>query len=93
MIFFFPPFQAEVRLNLVLQIMEEVLDLFEEDQSFASWAEATAADFLYVVSRQAEELHSCVSLSISQIFICVCNEDPVWQIKADLLFLRMILFV
>uniref|UniRef100_A0A3B4EZN7 Interferon a3-like n=1 Tax=Pundamilia nyererei TaxID=303518 RepID=A0A3B4EZN7_9CICH len=59
LIFFF--FQAEDKLAFSVQILEEVAALFEEDHSAASWEDSTVRNFLNIVNKQAEELHSCVS--------------------------------
>uniref|UniRef100_A0A3B4F153 Interferon a3-like n=1 Tax=Pundamilia nyererei TaxID=303518 RepID=A0A3B4F153_9CICH len=50
---------AEDKLAFTVQILEEVAALFEEDHSAASWEDSTVRNFLNIVSKQAEELHSC----------------------------------
>uniref|UniRef100_A0AAQ4P1G1 Uncharacterized protein n=1 Tax=Gasterosteus aculeatus aculeatus TaxID=481459 RepID=A0AAQ4P1G1_GASAC len=53
--------QAEDKLRFSVQILEEMAALFEEDHSNASWEEQTVDRFLFVVTKQADGLHSCVS--------------------------------
>uniref|UniRef100_A0AAZ1XRF1 Interferon a3-like n=1 Tax=Oreochromis aureus TaxID=47969 RepID=A0AAZ1XRF1_OREAU len=53
--------QAEDKLVFTVQVLEEVAVLFEEDHSSASWEDSTVRNFLNIVNKQAEELHSCVS--------------------------------
>ncbi|XP_013764404.1 interferon a3-like [Pundamilia nyererei] len=50
---------AEDKLAFSVQILEEVAALFEEDHSAASWEDSTVRNFLNIVNKQAEELHSC----------------------------------
>uniref|UniRef100_A0A669CWQ0 Uncharacterized protein n=1 Tax=Oreochromis niloticus TaxID=8128 RepID=A0A669CWQ0_ORENI len=52
---------AEDKLAFTVQVLEEVAVLFEEDHSSASWEDGTVRNFLNIVNKQAEELHSCVS--------------------------------
>uniref|UniRef100_A0A668TYX6 Uncharacterized protein n=1 Tax=Oreochromis aureus TaxID=47969 RepID=A0A668TYX6_OREAU len=52
---------AEDKLAFTVQVLEEVAALFEEDHSSASWEDSTVRNFLNIVNKQAEELHSCVS--------------------------------
>uniref|UniRef100_A0A3B4F0P8 Uncharacterized protein n=1 Tax=Pundamilia nyererei TaxID=303518 RepID=A0A3B4F0P8_9CICH len=52
---------AEDKLAFTVQILEEVAALFEEDNSSASWEDSTVRNFLNIVNKQAEELHSCLS--------------------------------
>ncbi|XP_031697171.1 interferon a3 [Anarrhichthys ocellatus] len=52
---------AEDKLSFTVQILEEMVALFEEDHSNASWEENTVDQFLMVVTQQANGLHSCVS--------------------------------
>jgi len=62
LLFFFSFFfQAEDKLALAAQALKEVCALFDEDYSSSSWEESTVENFLNVVSKQADELHSCVS--------------------------------
>ncbi|XP_006790970.1 interferon a3-like [Neolamprologus brichardi] len=51
---------AEDKLAFTVQILEEVAALFEEDHSSASWEDSTVRNFLNIVNKQAEELHSCI---------------------------------
>ncbi|KAL6094562.1 uncharacterized protein ACO6RY_15942 [Pungitius sinensis] len=51
---------AEDKLRFSVQILEEMVALFEEDHSNASWEEQTVEHFLMVVTQQAEGLHSCI---------------------------------
>ncbi|KAF7203994.1 interferon a3-like [Nothobranchius furzeri] len=51
---------AEDKVAFMVQILEEVLSLFEEDHSSSSWEETTEENFLSVINQQAEELHSCI---------------------------------
>ncbi|KAM4715174.1 interferon a3-like [Anableps anableps] len=51
---------AEGKLSFAVQILKEVSALFEEDQSSTSWQEVTVENFLNVVNKQADELHSCI---------------------------------
>ncbi|KAL3968019.1 diphthamide biosynthesis protein 3 [Sarotherodon galilaeus] len=51
---------AEDKLAFTVQVLEEVAALFEEDHSSASWEENTVENFLNIVNKQAEELHSCI---------------------------------
>uniref|UniRef100_A0A669BUD5 Interferon a3-like n=1 Tax=Oreochromis niloticus TaxID=8128 RepID=A0A669BUD5_ORENI len=57
----------EDKLAFTVQVLEEVAALFEEDHSSASWEDSTVRNFLNIVNKQAEELHSCVS-SLSLYF-------------------------
>uniref|UniRef100_A0A3P9BFD8 Uncharacterized protein n=1 Tax=Maylandia zebra TaxID=106582 RepID=A0A3P9BFD8_9CICH len=52
---------AEDKLAFTVQVLEEVAALFEEDNSSASWEDSTVRNFLNIVNKQAEELHSCLS--------------------------------
>ncbi|XP_039472707.1 interferon a3-like [Oreochromis aureus] len=55
----------EDKLAFVVQILKEVFDLFEKNRSSAPWEENTVENFLNIVNKQAEKLHSCVnSLSL-----------------------------
>lgn len=77
LLFFF--LQAEGKLAFTVHILREISALIEEDYSSSSWQETTVENFLNVVNKQADELHSCVSsLSfpydyISFITILVAN--------------------
>ncbi|XP_017166247.1 interferon phi 4 [Poecilia reticulata] len=51
---------AEGKLSFAVHILKEVSALFEEDHSSASWQEVTVENFLNVVNKQADELHSCI---------------------------------
>ncbi|XP_019217734.1 interferon a3-like isoform X1 [Oreochromis niloticus] len=51
---------AEDKLAFTVQVLEEVAALFEEDHSSASWEDSTVRNFLNIVNKQAEELHSCI---------------------------------
>nr|XP_004556872.1 interferon a3-like [Maylandia zebra] len=51
---------VEDKLAFTVQILEEVAALFEEDHSAASWEDGTVRNFLNIVNKQAEELHSCI---------------------------------
>ncbi|XP_055360630.1 interferon a3-like [Betta splendens] len=50
---------AEDKVGFTVQVLEEVVVLFEEDHSSASWEQVTVENFLSVVTRQAEGLRSC----------------------------------
>ncbi|KAM6896961.1 interferon a3-like [Xenentodon cancila] len=50
---------ADDKLAFTVQVLKEVSALFEEDDSSSSWEERTVENFLNVVNRQADELHSC----------------------------------
>ncbi|XP_039645022.1 interferon a3-like [Perca fluviatilis] len=50
---------AEDKLRFTVQILEEMVSLFEEDHSAASWEEKTVDHFLIVVTQQADGLQSC----------------------------------
>uniref|UniRef100_A0AAQ4PNL3 Uncharacterized protein n=1 Tax=Gasterosteus aculeatus aculeatus TaxID=481459 RepID=A0AAQ4PNL3_GASAC len=52
--------QAEDKLRFSVQILEEMAALFVEDHSNASWDEQTVDHFLFVVTKQADSLHSCI---------------------------------
>nr|XP_046234040.1 interferon a3-like [Scatophagus argus] len=54
---------AEGKLAFAVQVLDETAGLFEEDHSSASWEENTADDFVNVLTKQADELRSCVSIS------------------------------
>uniref|UniRef100_A0A669BDY9 Interferon a3-like n=1 Tax=Oreochromis niloticus TaxID=8128 RepID=A0A669BDY9_ORENI len=58
--FFFFFSQDEDKLAFVVQILKEVFDLFEKNRSSAPWEENTVENFLNIVNKQAEKLHSCV---------------------------------
>ncbi|XP_029312331.1 interferon a3-like [Cottoperca gobio] len=49
---------AEDKLHFTVQVLEEIVSLFEEDHSNASW-ENKEENFLHVVTQQVEGLHSC----------------------------------
>ncbi|XP_028423782.1 interferon a3-like isoform X2 [Perca flavescens] len=51
---------AEDKLSFTVQILEEMVSLFEEDHSAASWEEKTVDHFLIVVTQQADGLKSCI---------------------------------
>ncbi|XP_039644893.1 interferon a3-like [Perca fluviatilis] len=51
---------AEDKLRFTVQILEEMVSLFEEDHSAASWEEKTVDHFLIVVTQQADGLQSCI---------------------------------
>ncbi|KAM6896958.1 interferon a3-like [Xenentodon cancila] len=51
---------ADDKLAFTVQVLKEVSALFEEDDSSSSWEERTVENFLNVVNRQADELHSCI---------------------------------
>ncbi|XP_074476031.1 interferon a3-like [Sebastes fasciatus] len=51
---------AEDKLSFTVQILEEMVSLFEEDHSSASWEETTVEHFLIVVTQQADGLHACI---------------------------------
>lgn len=59
--------QAEDKLALAAQIMNETVALFEEDYSSASWEKTQVEHFLNVLTQQADNLHSCVSLSLNSL--------------------------
>uniref|UniRef100_A0A3Q4GJ52 Interferon beta-like n=1 Tax=Neolamprologus brichardi TaxID=32507 RepID=A0A3Q4GJ52_NEOBR len=58
---------AEDKLAFTVQILEEVAALFEEDHSSASWEDSTVRNFLNIVNKQAEELHSCVKMYFKRL--------------------------
>ncbi|XP_072229413.1 interferon a3-like [Leuresthes tenuis] len=51
---------AEDKLALAAQALKEVCALFDDDYSSSSWEESTVENFLNVVNKQADELHSCI---------------------------------
>ncbi|XP_059180987.1 interferon a3-like [Centropristis striata] len=51
---------AEDKLFFMAQVLEEIVSLFEEDHSAASWEEVTVEKFLILLSRQADGLRSCI---------------------------------
>ncbi|KAM8836930.1 interferon a3-like [Spinachia spinachia] len=51
---------ADDKLRFSIQVLEEMVALFEEDHSNASWEEQTVEHFLIVVTQQADGLHSCI---------------------------------
>ncbi|KAM4715173.1 interferon a3-like [Anableps anableps] len=51
---------AEGKLSFTVHILKEVSALFEEDQSSSSWQEVTVENFINIVNKQADELHSCI---------------------------------
>ncbi|KAK2820658.1 hypothetical protein Q5P01_023617 [Channa striata] len=48
------------KLAFTVQVLKEVVVLFEEDHSSASWPESTVENFLNIMTRQADGLHSCI---------------------------------
>ncbi|KAK7919346.1 hypothetical protein WMY93_010630 [Mugilogobius chulae] len=53
------------RLSFVAHVLDEIMVLFEEDQTHAPWSSSAAEDFLNVISQQANGVRSCVSSSQS----------------------------
>ncbi|KAM9716171.1 interferon a3-like [Menidia menidia] len=51
---------AEDKVAFAAQVLKEVCVLFDEDYSSSSWEESTVDDFVNMVNRQADELHSCI---------------------------------
>ncbi|KAI9541157.1 hypothetical protein NQZ68_032940 [Dissostichus eleginoides] len=51
---------AEDKLSFTVQILEEMVVLFEEDNSKASWEEIREENFLQVVTQVADGLRSCI---------------------------------
>ncbi|XP_034715994.1 interferon phi 4 [Etheostoma cragini] len=51
---------AEDKLSFTVQILEEMVSLFEEEHRSASWEENTVEHFLIAVTQQADGLHSCI---------------------------------
>ncbi|XP_035469301.1 interferon a3-like [Scophthalmus maximus] len=51
---------AEDRLGFTVQVLDEVVVLFEEDHSSASWEERGVENFLNVVTQLADGLRSCL---------------------------------
>ncbi|KAI4807854.1 hypothetical protein KUCAC02_027630 [Chaenocephalus aceratus] len=51
---------AEDKLSFTVQILEEMVVLFEEDNSKASWEEIKEENFLQVVTQVADGLRSCI---------------------------------
>ncbi|KAM9837896.1 interferon phi 4 [Aulostomus maculatus] len=47
------------RLSFVVQLLEEVSELFQEDHSSAPWEKTTVDDFLNIVNQQADGLRPC----------------------------------
>uniref|UniRef100_A0A8D3C1U6 Uncharacterized protein n=1 Tax=Scophthalmus maximus TaxID=52904 RepID=A0A8D3C1U6_SCOMX len=56
-------FKAEDRLGFTVQVLDEVVVLFEEDHSSASWEERGVENFLNVVTQLADGLRSCVRVT------------------------------
>lgn len=56
--------QAEIKLAFAAQILNETAALFEGDYSGASWEENNVENFVNVLTQQADNLRSCVSLSL-----------------------------
>ncbi|XP_055085268.1 interferon a3-like [Periophthalmus magnuspinnatus] len=52
---------TEERIRFVAQLLDEIVALFEEDQTSASWHESAVDDFLNVITQQADGLRSCVA--------------------------------
>ncbi|KAK2820659.1 hypothetical protein Q5P01_023618 [Channa striata] len=48
------------KLAFTVQVLKEVVVLFEEDHSSASWQESTVENFLNIMTQQADGLHSCI---------------------------------
>uniref|UniRef100_A0A669AYA5 Uncharacterized protein n=1 Tax=Oreochromis niloticus TaxID=8128 RepID=A0A669AYA5_ORENI len=68
------------------QVLEEVAALFEEDHSSASWEDSTVRNFLNIVNKQAEELHSCVSsLSVTPRLRSIITEMYFKRLSDDVL--------
>ncbi|XP_033963891.1 interferon a3-like [Pseudochaenichthys georgianus] len=51
---------AEDRLHFLVQILKEMVVLFEEDTSNASWEENIEENFLQFLTRQEQGLRSCI---------------------------------
>ncbi|XP_029383897.1 interferon a3-like [Echeneis naucrates] len=51
---------AEDKIGFVVQTLDEVVELFEEDHSSASWEDKPLRDLLNIVTQQAEGLRSCI---------------------------------
>ncbi|CAI5658285.1 unnamed protein product [Oreochromis niloticus] len=51
---------AEDKLAFTIQILKELSALFEKNRSSAPWEENTVENFLNIVNKQTEELHSCI---------------------------------
>ncbi|CAI5658280.1 unnamed protein product, partial [Oreochromis niloticus] len=51
---------AEDKLAFTVQILKELSALFEKNRSSAPWEENTVENFLNIVNKQTEELHSCI---------------------------------
>ncbi|KAL3051773.1 hypothetical protein OYC64_001912 [Pagothenia borchgrevinki] len=51
---------AEDRLHFLVQILKEMVVLFEEDTSKASWEENTEENFFQFLTRQEQGLRSCI---------------------------------
>lgn len=56
--------QAEDKLALAAQIMNETAALLMEDCSGASWDEKQVEHLVNVLTQQADNLQACVSLSL-----------------------------
>ncbi|KAF7657417.1 hypothetical protein LDENG_00026860 [Lucifuga dentata] len=50
---------AEDQLKFIVQVLEEMTDLFEQDWSSVSWEENTVENFLNIVNQQVDGLHAC----------------------------------
>ncbi|XP_072312596.1 interferon a3-like [Eucyclogobius newberryi] len=53
--------RTEETLRFMAQLLDEIVSVFEEDQTSASWQESAAEDFLNVITQQADGLRSCVA--------------------------------
>ncbi|XP_040885106.1 interferon a3-like [Toxotes jaculatrix] len=51
---------AKDKLGFTVQVLEEMVTLFEQDHSSASWEESTLDNFLNIVTQQADGLRSCI---------------------------------
>ncbi|CAL9699449.1 unnamed protein product [Knipowitschia caucasica] len=51
----------EEKLKFMGQLLDEIVALFEEDQTSAPWQETVMDDFLNIISQQADGLRACVS--------------------------------
>ncbi|XP_063749285.1 interferon a3-like [Eleginops maclovinus] len=51
---------AEDKLRFTVQILEEMVVLFDEDKNNASWVKNTEENFLQIVTQLADGLRSCI---------------------------------
>ncbi|KAK1881424.1 Interferon a3 [Dissostichus eleginoides] len=84
---------AEDRLHFLVQILKEMVVLFEEDTSKASWEENTEENFLQFLTRQEQGLRSCIgthkkenrNLHSAEAWELIRNKMKSHLVRADLL--------